>query len=93
MRRAWIKVDLNRLTLRLWRSQGKWHTGMDLRRWLEGSGYTWGGGAWYLCEREPCDLEPDEIVEFQTRVTEDGITFIDRGPDEPRLDVAGPPAV
>jgi len=91
MRHAWVKVDLNRVTLRIWRSQGKWYTGADLRRWLGERGYTWGGGAWYLCENEPCDLEPDEIVELQTRITEDGITYIDRSGDGPGPGAATPP--
>ncbi|HEY8747544.1 MAG TPA: hypothetical protein VIM11_06210 [Tepidisphaeraceae bacterium] len=78
MRTAWIKVDLNRLTLRLWRSQGIWLSGFELRQWLTSRGYTWGGGTWYLCQEMPCDLESDEVITSQVMVTEAGVTFVER---------------
>jgi hypothetical protein len=91
MRSAWIKVDLNRLTLRLWKSQGAWLTGSDLRQWLTTRGFTWGGGAWYICDQLPCELEPDEIIESQLRVTEEGITFVERTESRASLPPFFPP--
>jgi hypothetical protein len=89
MRIAWIKVDLDRLTLRLWRTQGTWFNGFELRQWLKSRGYAWGGGAWYLCQSMPCDLESDEVIESQILVTEAGVTFVERSP---RADSASVPA-
>ena len=77
MRTAWVKVDLDRLTLRLWKTQGVWLTGYELRQWLVVHGYTWGGGAWYFCQTEPCDLEPDEILDARVRITEGNVTFVE----------------
>jgi hypothetical protein len=82
MRITWIKVDLDRLTLRLWKSQGTWLGGFELRQWLAARGYEWGGGGWYFCRDGPCDLDADEILETCVRVTHDNITFVER---------AGPP--
>jgi hypothetical protein len=91
MRSAWIKVDLDRVTLRLWKLQGVWLTGSELRQWLIGRGFTWGGGAWYMCARLPCELEPDEIIESQLRFTEEGITFVERTQSRPSLPPLSPP--
>ena len=77
MRTYWIKVDLDRLTLRLWKSQGTWLSGLELRQWLSGRGYEWGGGPWFFCVAGPCDLEPDEIIESRIRVTRDNVTFVE----------------
>jgi len=89
MRTDWIKVDVNRLTLRLWKSQGIWLTGVDLRNWLTGQGYSWGGGAWYFCQGMPCDLQPDEILETMVRITEGNVTFVEpphsSNPESPEI--------
>ena len=76
MRCAWVKIDHHQLTLRLWRSQGKWLSELELRQWLKKRGYEWTGGNWYTCDGEPNHLEKDEILQSQTRITEDGVTFI-----------------
>lgn len=94
MRTAWLRVDLDRLTLRLWKTQGKWVTGFELRQWLSDHGYQRGGGPWYFCTGTPCDLEPDEILESRIRITEDNITFVDH-PDPSGADPSNqssPPA-
>src|SRR5215469_1108893 len=90
MRCAWVKIDINRLTLRLWRLHGKWVSDGDLRAWLKDRGFTWRNGNWYMCPAPVQHLETDEIIEAQTRVTEDGVTFVTREPPEP--ETPSPPA-
>lgn len=83
MRCAWVKINLHQLTLRLWRSHGKWLSDFEVRQWLKNQGYTWtgGNGNWYTCADGPAHLEKDEILHIQTRVTENGVTFIAEPPD------------
>jgi hypothetical protein len=84
MKCAWIKIDTNRLTLRLWRTHGKWLDAWELRQWLNKSGYEWVGGHWYACTNGTGHLvEKDEILQVQQRLTEDGITYVDNKPPEP----------
>jgi len=90
MRCAWVKINISRLTLRLWKLQGKWASDADLRAWLKERGFTWRNGNWYTSPIPVQHLEPDEIIETQTRVTEDGITFVTRDPTD--LDNPSPPA-
>jgi hypothetical protein len=79
MRIAWIKVDFDPLTLRLWNTQGLWLSGYELRQRIVSRGYSWGSGEWYFCQSEPCDLNPDEILEARVCVTEGNITFVEHG--------------
>lgn len=80
MQCAWVRIDTNQLTMRLWKSQEKWPSDTDLRLWLKDRGYTWRNGNWYTCDGAIKHLEPEEILESQTRVTEDGVTFVTRDP-------------
>jgi hypothetical protein len=82
MRCAWIKIDIHQLAMRLWRLHGKWLSDLELRQWLKNHGYIATGGNWYTCDGEPAHLEKDEILQSQTRVTENGVTFI-ADPEEP----------
>ena len=94
MRCAWVKIDTNRLTLRLWKSQGKWPSDLDLRRWLKDRGYTWRNGGWYTHDGTANHLEAEEIIETQTTVTEDGVTFvIHEPPDSHSPTTQEPPGV
>jgi hypothetical protein len=78
MRCAWVKIDTSRLTLRLWQLHGRWFSDVDLRAWLKDRGYNWRNGSWYTCDGPVNHLEADEVLETQTRVTEDGVTYVTR---------------
>ncbi|HSZ59466.1 MAG TPA: hypothetical protein VK797_27730 [Tepidisphaeraceae bacterium] len=80
MKCAWIKIDTRRLTLRLWRTHGRFFDLFELRQWLKNSGCDWVGGQWFACAGELCHLEAEEILQVQQRVTEGGITFVDNQP-------------
>lgn len=82
MRCAWIKIDLDRLSLRLRATSGRSFNDWELHRWLTESGFHWVGGPWYTCPGDPGALRPDEVLEKQTRETIDGVTFVER--DVPR---------
>lgn len=97
MRCAWIKIDLDRLSLRLRATSGRSFNDGDLHQWLTESGFRWVGGLWYTCPGEPGGaLRPDEILEKQTRETIDGVTFVERDvppphtPPAPRTGLANP---
>jgi hypothetical protein len=78
MRCAWIKIDLDRLSLRLRATSGGSFNDWHLHRWLLDAGFHWVGGYWYTCRVDTSLLRPDEILEKQMRETIDGVTFIDR---------------
>ena len=90
MRCAWIKIDLDRLSLRLRATSGRAITDRDLHQWLRDAGFHWVGGHWYTCPGNPDALRPDEIIEKQMRETIDGVTFVERdvpptsGPSAPQ---------
>ena len=80
MKCAWIKIDTRRLTLRLWRTHGKFFDLFELRQWLKNGGCDWVGGQWFACAGAHDHLEADEILQVQQRVTEGGVTFVDNHP-------------
>jgi hypothetical protein len=76
MKCAWIKIDTNRLTLRLWRTLGRWMDVFELRQWLKDSGCEWVGGRWFACANGFAHLEADEILQVQHRSTEGAVTYV-----------------
>jgi hypothetical protein len=86
MRCAWLKIDFDRLSLRLRVTLGRSFNDWEVRQWLERSGFKWAGGSWYTCQGDQAVLMADEILARQMRETADGITFIDpeaSGPSGP----------
>jgi hypothetical protein len=83
MRCAWVKIDLDRLSLRLRVSLGRPFSEWDVRLWLQSAGFTRATGAWYTCQGTLSALQPDEILARQNRETNDGVTFIDRDTPDP----------
>lgn len=83
MRRAWVKIDLDRLTLRLRVSLGRTFGEWDVHQWLESMGFIWKNGWWFVSENGTADLMPDEILARQIRETTDGITFIEPEAGDP----------
>lgn len=83
MRRAWVKIDLDRLTLRLRVSLGKPLSEWEVHQWLERAGFNWMSGAWFTSIEGTAPLMPDEIVARQIRETTDGITFIEPETTDP----------
>jgi hypothetical protein len=83
MRCAWVKIDLDRLSLRLRVSLGRPLSEWDVRLWLQGAGFTWASGSWYTSQGSLSALQPDEILARQNRETSDGVTFIDRDSSDP----------
>lgn len=81
MRCAWVKIDLDRLSLRLRVTLGRQFNDFEVRQWLERTGYKWATGSWYTCDGKTNPLLPDEVLARQTRETANGITFIE--PDTP----------
>jgi len=77
MRRIWVNIDLQKLSLRLWQSRGEPMTVWDLRQWLAEADCVHERGAWYACATTD-HLQADEIVEVLVRETIEGITFINR---------------
>lgn len=78
MRCAWVKIDVDRLSLRLRATTGRSFNDVDLHGWLRDAGFMEAGGQWYTCPADADALMPDEILERQTRETIDGVTFVDR---------------
>jgi hypothetical protein len=74
---AWIKIDTQRLTLRMWRTRGTWMDVFEVRQWLKGNGCEWMGGQWYACSNGHDYLETDEVLQVQQREKHDGITYVD----------------
>lgn len=83
MRCALVKIDLDRLGLRLRVSLGRPFNEWDVRLWLQGAGFTWATGAWYTCQGSLSALQSDEILARQNRETHNGVTFIDRDGSDP----------
>lgn len=83
MRRDWIKIDLDRLSLRLRVSLGRPFTEWEVQQWLERGGFVWKSRSWFICEAGTAALMPDEILARQVRETTDGITFIEPKPTDP----------
>jgi virulence-associated protein VapD len=84
MRCALVKIDLDRLTLRLRVTLGRAFNEWDVRQWLEREGFKWASGAWYTCQETQTALMADETLARQTRETTNGITFIEHpGPPGP----------
>lgn len=83
MRRAWIKIDLDRLTLRLRVSLGRPFSEWEVHQWLQRAGFHWISGTWFISDIGTAVLMPDEIVVRQIRETTDGITFIEPETTDP----------
>lgn len=84
MRHAWVKIDVDRLSMRLRVTSGRTISDWDLHRWLLDAGFGWAGGHWYTFPGDPPALLPEEILEKQMRETIDGVTFVDRDvPERP----------
>lgn len=91
MRCAWVKIDVDRLSLRVRATTGQSINDWGLHQWLHDAGFHWVGGQWYTCPGELDVLRPDEILEKQMRETIDGVTFVER--DVPRPPGGAGPAV
>lgn len=83
MRRAWVKIDLDRLTLRLRVSLGRTFSEWEVHQWLQRAGFDWMSGAWFACNGGTVALLPDEIIARQIRETTDGVTFIEPETTDP----------
>jgi hypothetical protein len=83
MKCAWIKIDTDRLMLRLWRMRGTWMDIFQLRQWLKDGGCEWMGGKWFSCADGFAHLQADEILQVQHRSTEGAVTYVDNQPSPP----------
>jgi hypothetical protein len=93
MRCAWIKINVDRLSLRLRATSGRAFSDWQLHQWLQDAGFQWVGGHWFTCPSEGAGvLLADEVLDKQTRETIDGVTFVERDVRRPP-GPAGPAAL
>jgi hypothetical protein len=79
-----VRIDLERLRLRLSAEQGRVLSDADVRVWLRDRGFHVEGEAW-ACDGPEMRgmLRDDEVTETITTLTENGVTYINTVKNRP----------